>query len=247
MIVSIVNQKGGTGKTTTAINLSCALAKLSKKVLLVDMDSQGHIAYSFAIPKQQISISELMLGEGKIEQSIVSKEGINIITGDNRLVDIELYLMDNKQKWFILKDTLTPLKSQYDYIIIDCSPSISLLTLNALCASNRIIVPVQLSVLDVNGIEQISDTVSKINKVLNKNLFIWGILPVNVNMQKQLSTEILEYIQGNINIKLFKSYIRSNVKAAEAPSFGKSVMSYAPNSVVAFDYLRFAKELINLN
>ena len=114
MIVSIVNQKGGTGKTTTAINLSCALAKLNKHVLLVDMDSQGHIGYSFAIPKQEITISELMVGEGAVEQSIISKEGINIITGDNRLVDIELYLMDNKQKWFIVKDLLSPLKTKYD-------------------------------------------------------------------------------------------------------------------------------------
>lgn len=247
MIISIVNQKGGTGKTTTAVNLSCALAKLNKKVLLLDMDSQGHVGYSFGIAKQDITISELMVGEGTIKESIVKREGIDIIPGDNRLVDIELYLMDNKQKWFILKDILNEVKMDYDYIIIDCSPSLSLLTLNALCASNRIIVPVQLSVLDVNGIEQIADTVSKINQVLNKELAILGVLPVNVNLQKQLSTEILEYIEHNIDIKLFKSYIRSHVKAAEAPSFGLSVMAYASKSVVAYDYLRFANELIKLN
>jgi chromosome partitioning protein len=247
MIVSIVNQKGGTGKTTTAVNLSCALAKLKKKVLLLDMDSQGHVGYSFAIPKQEISISELMIGEGTIEESIVSRENIHIITGDNRLFDIELYLMDNQKKWFVLKDLLSAVKSTYDFIIIDCSPSLSLLSLNALCASDRIIVPVQLSVLDVNGLQQITETVNKIKQVLNKDLFIWGILPVNVNMQKKLSTEVLEYIEENVDLKLFKTFIRSNVKAAEAPSFGQSVIAYAPNSVVAFDYMRFANELLNLN
>jgi chromosome partitioning protein len=247
MIVSIVNQKGGTGKTTTAINLSCALARLNKKVLLIDMDSQGHIAYSFAIPKQNVTISELMLGESTIEQAMVNREGVHIITGDSRLVDVDLYLMDNKQKWFVLKDVLSSVKDKFDFIFIDCSPSLSLLTLNALCASDRIIVPVQLSVLDVNGIEQITETVSKINQILNKELFIWGILPVNVNMQKQLSTEILEYIEQNIDLKLFKSYVRTHVKAAEAPSFGKSVIAYAPKNIVSYDYLRFANELLKLN
>ena len=247
MIVSIVNQKGGTGKTTTAVNLSCALAQKGKRVLLVDMDSQGHVGYSFAIPKQEITISELMLGEGTIQQAMVEREGVMVVTGDNRLVDVDLYLMDNKQKWFILKDLLNTVKNQFDYIFIDCSPSMSLLTLNALCASDRVIVPVQLSVLDVNGLEQITETVSKIKQILNKDLFIWGIIPVNVNMQKQLSTEILEYIEENIDLKLFRSYIRTHVKAAEAPSFGKSILAYAPDCIVSFDYKRFANELIRLN
>jgi chromosome partitioning protein len=244
MIVSIVNQKGGTGKTTTAINLSCALAKLNKSVLLLDMDSQGHIGYSFAITDPKITMSELLMGDAKIEQSIIKREGISIIPSDNKLVDVELNMADVSDKWFILKNILTTVKLNYDYIIIDCSPSLSLLTLNALCATDKIIVPVQLSVFDVNGIEQIEATVLKIKQVLNKELSIWGILPVNVNLQKKLSTEILEFIEENIDQKLFKSYIRNHVKAQEAPSFGKSVIAHAPQSVVAYDYMRFANELI---
>jgi chromosome partitioning protein len=247
MIVSIVNQKGGSGKTTTAVNLSCALAKLNKRVLLLDMDSQGHVGYSFGINQPKTTMSQLLMGDAKIEQSIINKEGIDIITSDNGLVDVELNMADEKDKWFILKNILDTIQSAYDYIIIDCSPSLSLLTLNALCTSHKIIVPVQLSVLDVNGIEQIEATVLKVKQFLNKDLSILGILPVNVNLQKKLSTEILDYIEENIELKLFKSYIRSHVKAAEAPSFGKSVIAYAPNSVVAYDYMRFANELIKLN
>lgn len=246
MIVSIVNQKGGTGKTTTAINLSCALVKRSKKVLLVEMDSQGHVAYSFALPKNKVSISEVLLGEAPIEEAMLEKEGVTIVPGDIRLADVEFNLNEGKDKWFILKKALEKVKNNFDYIIIDCSPSLSLLTLNALCASQRVIIPLQMSVLDVNGLVQINDTVYKIRQFLNKELRVWGILPVMVDKRKKLTTEIFDYLYENIEIKMFKNYISSNIKAAEAPSFGKSVIAYAPKSGVAKDYMNFAKELIRL-
>jgi chromosome partitioning protein len=247
MIVSIVNQKGGTGKTTTAINLSCALAKYTKKVLLIEMDSQGHIAYSFALPKNKITISEVLLKEADIQHAIVMKEGVSIVPGDIRLADVELNITDEKNKWFLLKQAIEPVKNNFDYVIIDCSPSLSLLTLNALCASNKVIIPLQMSVLDVNGLLQISDTVYKVRQFLNKELEILGILPVIVDKRKKLTNEIFDYLYENIELKMFKNYIRSNIKAAEAPSFGKSVMAYAPKSGVATDYMNFAKELIQLN
>jgi chromosome partitioning protein len=244
MIVSIVNQKGGSGKTTTAVNLSCALAKLQKRVLLIDFDSQGHIGYTFGISKRTTSISEVLTGEGNINRAIVQREGISVIPGDMRLLDLELNLADEPNKWFVLKQLLFPIRHEFDYIIIDCSPSLSLLTLNALCASERVIIPVQMSVLDVNGLEQINDTILKIKEYLNKDLSIMGVLPVIVDKRHRLAQEIFEYISDNADLTLFKQHIRSNIKAAEAPSFGKSVISYAPKSTVASDYINFAKEVV---
>tara|TARA_B100000809_G_scaffold254560_1_gene291909 strand:+ start:10083 stop:10823 length:741 start_codon:yes stop_codon:yes gene_type:complete len=245
MIISIVNQKGGTAKTTTAINISSGLVKQDKKVLLLGMDLQGDISYALNITNQEKSISEVLMGEVLIQDIILQREGIDVIPTNISLADVELSIGKVENNSYLLKTYLSVINKNYDYVIIDCSPSLSLLTLNALCASDQIIIPLQLTVMGVNGLELMLSTVEKVKKILNPSLKIMGILPVIVDKRKNLSKEIMNYLIEMFSIRIFKNSIRANVKAAEAPSFGISVLEYAPNSTSAIDYKNLVKEIIN--
>lgn len=244
MKVAIVNQKGGTGKTTTALSLAKALADLEKKVLLIDLDPQGNLSYWLGIEPSNKSITELFFEETTIDQVIIKKEGMDIIPSDIKLADVELNIIEEENREFILKKRIDPIKDNYDFIIMDCSPSLSLLTVNALCLANKIIVPTQLSVLGISGIDLIIDTVSKIKKSLNPDIEVLGVLPVMVDFRKNLSKEILNLLNESYELNVFESGIRSTVKVAEAPSFGVSLMEYAPYSKSALDYKKLAKEII---
>ena len=244
-IVSIVNQKGGTGKTTTTLNLSSALAKLDKNVLAIDMDSQGNLGYSLGLDSEN-TIVDVLEGTKDILDVLLKSEGFSIITSDIRLVDVELTLGGVDDRHNVLSEQLKPLKDNYDYILIDCPPSLSILALNALYASDYVIIPMLMEVLSLQGLDQIVTTVEKINAGYNKKLKVLGILPVMVDKRRKLSSEVKEYIKENYEIRIFKSLIRSNVKASESPSFGKSVVEYAPNSNSALDYKAFAQEIIRL-
>ncbi|GAB4236900.1 MAG: ParA family protein [Ekhidna sp.] len=245
-VISIVNQKGGTGKTTTSINLGSALASLGKKVLLVDMDSQGNLGYSLGLDEGP-SISDVFEGTVEVKDVIQQREGIDIVPSDMRLVDIELSLVEMEDRQTFLKSKLKGFTSKYDYILIDCPPSLSILALNALYASDAVIIPMLMEVLSLQGLDQIIETINKVNKTYDKDLQIKGILPVMVDKRRKLSEEVKEYINENYEVKIFDSMIRNNVKASEAPSFGQSVISYAPSSNSAKDYMAFAKEIVGLN
>lgn len=246
VIYSIINQKGGTGKTTTAINLGSALKRRAKDVLLIDLDSQGNLSYSLGINELDKSMADALLGECAIADILQTSGGLQIAPSDNQLADAELSLARSEGQEHALANLMKSV-SGFDYVLIDCPPSLSMLTLNALLASDKVIIPMQMEVLSLQGLDQIVHTINKVQNSLSKNLKIEGVLPVMVDKRRKLSQEIKDYILENYDLKIFHSFIRNNVKASEAPSFGKSVIDYKPTSNSAVDYMRFADEILELN
>ncbi len=245
-VISIVNQKGGTGKTTTSLNLGSALAALGKSVLLIDMDSQGNLGYSLGL-EEGPSISDVFEGNADIEKVIQEREGMSIVPSDMRLVDIELSLIDLADRHNMLNTKIKAISEKYDYTLIDCPPSLSILAVNSLCASEKVIIPMLMEVLSLQGLDQIIQTIEKINTTYKKSLEIAGILPVMVDKRRKLSDEVKDHIKENYDVNIFNSMVRNNVKASEAPSFGQSVITYSPHSNSAKDYMAFAEEMIKIN
>ncbi|MBU2913587.1 MULTISPECIES: ParA family protein [Reichenbachiella] len=246
MIITVINQKGGTGKTTTSVNLGCALAQTKKKVLLIDLDPQGNLSYWLGVTAPELTMADVMMQEAKIADILQEREGLSVAPSDMSLADVEINIASIEQRESVLKKALEEVEADYDYIVIDCPPSLSLLTVNALTATERVIVPLQMEVLSLQGLDQIVSSVARIKEVLNDKLEILGLLPVMVDGRRNLSREIYDYIEENYDLNLFESKIRSNVRVSEAPSFGESVLSYSPNSNGAEDYRQFAKEILKL-
>ena len=246
MIIAIANHKGGTGKTTTTINLGVALADMNLKVLLIDLDSQGNLSYSFGLEDDCLSITEVFTGEKRLEEVIVAKEGLDILPANMKLSDIELSLQSIDNRVGVLKKMLSPILVNYDFVLIDCPPSRSLLTINALNIADKVISTILLDVLSIQGLKHIQSTVAEVKEVFNEKISFLGILPVNTDLRKKISLEVLDFIRNNIDIPLFMTNIRGNVKVAEAPSYAASIFSYAPNSNGAIDYKSLAMEIITL-
>ena len=245
-IVSIINQKGGTGKTTTTINLGRALSKLGKKVLLVDLDPQSNLSYSLDITQPEFTLTDAFSGTKKLKDILIAKdENFFVAPGSNELVDIEITLVSQEKRENFLKSILADVKG-FDFIMIDCPPSLSVLTLNALTASHQVLIPLQMEVLTLQGLNQILNTVKLVKTTLNSKLKVKGIVVVMYDKRRKLSTEIEEFLQQNVDEKIFTSRIRLNVKLAEAPSFGQSILDYDPNSNGAQDYLALAKEFLEV-
>ncbi len=244
MIIAIANHKGGSGKTTTSINLGVALANLDKKVLLIDLDPQGNLSYSLGIDENLPTIFDVFTGEKEIKDVVVNCEGADVIPANMDLADIELSIQSVENRLFVLKEIIDPIKDQYDFIIIDCSPSKSLLTINALVLADKVISTILLDVLSLQGLNQINKTVNEVKNGFNHNLSFLGVLPVNVDLRNNISNEVLDYIKENFDLPLFNTHIRSNVKLIEAPSHGVSIFGYTRNSNGAKDYLSLAKEIL---
>jgi len=242
-IIAIINQKGGTGKTTTAVNLAVALTQLGKKLLLIDLDPQANLTYSFGIKPTNGTIADVLLGKQTIQTILTSSEGVDIAPSSPSLADAEVSLVNKIGRENILKDSIRKLKG-YDYIFIDCPPSLSVLTINALNASNETLIPAQMEALSLQGLSQLLDTIGEAKRVLNKKLKVRGIIPSMFNSRRKLSDEVLKEVRTTLKQPIFKTRIRECVKIAEAPSFAKSVLSYAPNSHAAEDFLILAKEFI---
>ena len=246
MFIAIVNQKGGTGKTTTAISLGSALAKAGKSVLLIDMDPQGNLSYSLGVHEFDHSLGEVLMGEASVQETVVhlEEEGLDIIPSSIDLANVEITMAGIDERETVLKAALVGIES-YDYVLIDCPPSFSLLTLNALTFAQYVIIPMQMTVLSLQGLELILDTIQQIKEGLNPELKVLGVLPVMMDKRRKLSQEVLEHIDENYEVNIFETNIRTNVRAAEAPSFGQSVIRYAPKSNSALDYLAFSEELMS--
>lgn len=242
-VVAVINQKGGTGKTTTTINLGSALSKLGKKVLLLDLDPQSNLSYSLAVSNTAATLAEVFQGEKSITDVMVEKNGLWVVPGSNELVDIEISLVTQPDREKFLKSILAQVKG-FDFILIDCPPSLSVLTLNALTAAQEVLIPLQMEVLTLQGLDQIMNTVQKVKKAFNPKLKIKGIVVVMFDVRRKLSLEVLEYLQENVREKIFRSQVRMNVKLAEAPSFGKSVLDYDASSNGARDYAALAEEYL---
>jgi len=242
-IIAIINQKGGTGKTTTAINLGSALAFLKKKLLLIDLDPQANLTYSFGIQSPEGTMTEVLQGKQTIQAILVNKEGLEIAPSSIALSDIEISLVSKIGREGILKERLKDLKS-YDFVFIDSPPSLSILTINTLNAADEVLIPLQMEILSLQGLAQLLNTVREVKRVLNNRLRISGIIPSMYDNRRNLSEEILKELEKNIKEKVFKSVIRECVKIAESPSFAKSVLSYAPDSHGAEDFVKLAKEFL---
>lgn len=244
-IVSVINQKGGTGKTTTTINLGCALAAHGKKVLLVDLDPQANLSYSLGITEPNLTLANIFTDGKMLDDVLVEKSFVTVLPGSNELVDIEISMVNQPDRETFLKKILEDAKG-YDYIFIDCPPSLSLLTVNALAASQEVVIPLQMEVLTLQGLGQILATIKQVQSSINPKLKVKGIIVVMFDKRRKLSTEVEDYLHENFAEPVFKNRIRLNVKLAEAPSFGQSILEYDLSSNGAKDYLALANEFLNI-
>lgn len=245
-IFCITNQKGGVGKTTTAVNLGVGLAQLGKKILLVDLDPQGSLTSAMGLKKRnfEFTVYDLLKGDVAFDQVAVSQNGVHIVPSSISLsgTDIELSAIPGRE--LLLREALQKVCRQFDGILIDCPPSLGLLTLNALTAADAIIVPIQAEYLALEGVRFLVETIDIVKKRLNKNLDIAGVIITMYDARQILQREVVETIQGHFKNKVFNTMIRKNVALAEAPSFGQDVFAYKPGSPGAIDYGQLCREMI---
>ncbi|WP_298901637.1 AAA family ATPase [uncultured Psychroserpens sp.] len=250
-IIAIANQKGGVGKTTTSVNLAASLGVLEKKVLLIDADPQANATSGLGIVVEQVEVGTYQLLEhtASAEECIVETDSpnVDIIPAHIDLVAIEIELVDKDQREYMLKKAIAHLKSSYDYILIDCAPSLGLLTLNALTASDAVIIPIQCEYFALEGLGKLLNTVKSVQKIHNTDLDIEGMLLTMFDQRLRLSNQVVEEVQKHFSDMVFETIIQRNVRLGEAPSYGESIIKYDVSSKGASNYLSLAKEIINKN
>lgn len=248
-IIAIANQKGGVGKTTTAINLSSCLAEAGQKVLTVDFDPQGNATSGLGFEKEYMdkTVYELLMGECNLESCILQEiqENLDILPSDVDLAGAEIELLNEPEKEFLLKKQLDKVESSYDFIIIDCPPSLSLLTVNALTAADTVLVPIQCEYYALEGLSQIIQTVELVKKKLNPKLELEGVVFTMYDARTNLSLEVVESVKAHLNKKIYKTIIPRNVRLAEAPSHGMPINIYDTRSTGAESYRMLAAEVIS--
>lgn len=249
-IISIANQKGGVGKTTTSINLSACLAEEGKKVLLIDMDSQGNSTSGLGLEKNELSktIYEVLRDEIDIKESIIKIEkcfnNLSIIPANRNLAGAEIELITTENMQYILKNKLETIKDDYDYIILDCPPALGMLTVNAMTASNTVLVPIQCEFYALDGLSQLIYTIELIKKNLNPYLYMEGVVFTMYDARTNLSLQVVENVKDNLNQTIYKTIIPRNVRLAEAPSHGLPINLYDRKSTGAEAYKLLAEEVI---
>ena len=248
-IIAIANQKGGVGKTTTTINLSACLAEKGKKILVIDTDPQGNTTSGFGLEKNDIenTIYELLLGEISIEESIIKNavEGVDIIPSNVNLAAVEIELIGVDKKEFILRNEVEWVKDRYDFIIIDCPPSLSLLTINSMTTADTVLVPIQCEYYALEGLSQLIHTVNLVKERLNPDLDMEGVVFTMYDSRTNLSMQVVENVKANIQQKVYDTLIPRNIRLAEAPSYGMPINIYDPKSAGAEAYMSLADEIIN--
>lgn len=243
IIISLLNHKGGVGKTTSTINIGAGMVALGKKVLLIDLDPQANLTLSLGIPRQKVTIYEALRGEGDLDPYNV-KPGMDVIVSSLDLSGAEMELINEAGREYILRELFTPFMTQYDFILIDCPPSLGLLTLNALTCSQYILIPLQTEFLALQGLAKIKQVIDKVKFRLNKNLEIGGVIATMYDSRRVLNRDVVETIIKYFGEKVFKTYIRDNVALAEAPAQRKDIFDYNAKSSGAEDYLNLCKEIL---
>jgi len=250
-IIAIANQKGGVGKTTTSVNLAASLGVLEKKVLLIDADPQANATSGLGVDVENVSLGTYQLLEHSCsaEECIIATDSpnVDIIPAHIDLVAIEIELVDKDQREYMLKKAITHLKSAYDYILIDCAPSLGLLTLNALTAADAVIIPIQCEYFALEGLGKLLNTIKSVQKIHNETLDIEGLLLSMYDSRLRLSNQVVEEVQKHFTDMVFQTIIQRNVRLGDAPSYGESIINYDVSSKGATNYLSLAKEIIIKN
>lgn len=250
-VISVANQKGGVGKTTTSINLSACVAYRGKKVLLIDLDPQGNASTGLGIDKKSTekSIYDVIINDMDIREVIIStvQENLDICPSSISLAGAEVELVSLFSRESKLKVAIEAIKDKYDYIFIDCPPALGLLTINALTGSDTVLVPIQCEFFALEGLSQLMDTVQSVQKYLNKDLKVEGVVMTMFDIRTNLSVEVVEAVKNHFEDKVYGTIIPRNVKLSECPSYGLPIIQYDPRSKGAEAYLNLADEFISLS
>ena len=248
-IIAIANQKGGVGKSTTAINLSSCLGEMGQKVLTIDMDPQGNTTSGMGVDKdeQENTIYELLLGETNIENCILKLDfdGLSLIPSNVNLAGAEIELIGIEEKEYILRNQVEKVKNDYDYIIIDCPPSLNMLTINAMTTANTVLVPIQCEYYALEGLSQLMHTIELVQERLNSELEMEGVVFTMYDARTNLSLQVVENVKSNLNQTIYKTIIPRNVRLAEAPSHGLPINYYDSKSSGSESYKLLAEEVIH--
>ncbi|MCL2353001.1 MAG: AAA family ATPase [Defluviitaleaceae bacterium] len=248
-IISIANQKGGVGKTTTSINLAACLAEAGKKVLVIDLDPQGNATSGLGLDKNNLeaTVYQLLLGEKRVDQAIAKTafDNLHVLPTNVELSGAEIELVHFEEREFILKRILADLKYLYDFVLIDCPPSLNILTVNALSASDTVLVPLQCEYFAMEGLSQLMHTIDLVNKNLNRRLSLEGVVFTMYDPRTNLSAQVVKEVRAHLEANIYNSIIPRNVRLSEAPSHGLPINVYDPRSKGSEAYKALAQEVIN--
>ncbi|MDD3568245.1 MAG: ParA family protein [Bacteroidales bacterium] len=247
-IISIINNKGGTGKTTTVLNLGAALAKKRKRVLLVDLDSQCNLTSAFGAETPEIGVGDLLVGSATLDDVMIKNGKLSLIPSSEKLLDFEFQLNNEPGREYMLREQLDKVADDFDFILIDCPPSLGTLSINSMVAANHFIVPMQAENFAFIGLDRIMLISEKVKKRMNPDLDLAGILFVKLDPRTKFSQAVIQSLSENQNFKgkLFNTYIRQDISLMESGAFKQSVYDYAPNSRGADDYNDLAKEILKI-